>query len=161
MNLIIATHLGAGEECLYNPICNLPYAKKIEDYDPEKLIINDGFKINVGCIVNNTTITNKRIYNCHFIYLIRNPSESLQSILDSGYSYNGAVKYYCHRLRRIYEMTHFTKKHILLDYEDLSEDNVNNFLGTNIKIHKTSVVKLHDSYLENKYLYYKNKMFGK
>jgi hypothetical protein len=62
----------------------------------------------------------KPLYNiCKFIYLIRSPQIPLATLIQRGYTPQGAETYYLFRLRRICEMAKNTPGGVLLTYEDL------------------------------------------
>lgn len=87
----------------------------------------------IDVILNNINFQCKRLYDwCDFIYLVHN-GDSLKEISEIKNSY----RYYCFRLRRIYEMAKKTKNAILLTTQDLQNgkiDKLNDFLHTKTPI---------------------------
>jgi len=87
-------------------------------------------KIFIDTIEFNYSIASTALYKCcKFIYLIRNPKQSLVEITRVGYSHEAAISYYLFRLRRMYEMACQTPNGIFLTYEDVLKDGGRKLVG--------------------------------
>lgn len=71
-------------------------------------------------VLHNFYFSHKEIYKmCKFIYMIREPKPTLDSIVDLNSNTDCVIRYYCYRLRRICEMARSTPGSLLLQWEDV------------------------------------------
>lgn len=71
-------------------------------------------------VLHNFYFSHKEIYKmCKFIYMIREPKPTLNSIVDLNSNADCVTRYYCYRLRRICEMARDTPGSLLLQWEDV------------------------------------------
>lgn len=148
----IVSHLGSGSDDLVNILNKNPQCSIIQSEINYKnyLSLYKMFDIDHPCrnasaiygdhILYNMSISSKCFYDfCKFIYVVREPRASLNYIVDNfRYSPENAKKYYCFRLRRIYEMFKKTKNSIFLNWDDLDKkttfDLIEKYLGLNKKL---------------------------
>ena len=95
-----------------------PDALKSLTDQPHKL--NNSAAVWLDEVLQNFSFTNKSIYKCcRFIYLIREPKPTLNTIVSMRTNVDGMVRYYCYRLRRICEMARNTPGSLFLTWEDV------------------------------------------
>jgi hypothetical protein len=71
----------------------------------------------------NASVSSKKIYaSCMPIIVVRPARGSLNDIIASGYSPEGAAAYYRFRIRRICEMASRARKPLFLTWDDLAKD---------------------------------------
>ena len=133
--LLVASHLFSGSDTLLkilNENKRIDLTENLLSYDhPSTLehLFDNGHKLdNTSAIYGGQIIFNKD-FSCKafysftkFIYLIRPAKPTLWEIKTNKEEYSEltACRYYCFRLRRIYEMARSTPGAILLTYDDLS-----------------------------------------
>lgn len=99
-------------------------------------------------LVGNHELSSKAINKmAKFIYLIRDPKQTLSLILEDkslNYTIDTAYSYYIFRMRRIYEMIKVTNN-LFLTWNDLSDanlqSNLSEFLNVDFKFKKLNVVR--------------------
>lgn len=148
--LFVASHLGAGYQELAAYLNQHP---RIEIYDikgtyesmqdVEKLL-NVPHKTNsVSSIYGDTLLYNYQFAFpslfqwSKFIYLIREPKDSINNILNidnSPYTELKAFRYYAYRLRRICEIAKRTPGAVVLTWRDLLEDKAKNLISDYLQI---------------------------
>lgn len=134
--LFIVSHLNSGYEYLINSLntnerIDIKYSQLTYSH-PEILdyLFSQGHKLNNSAcfygdlILFNKNISSKSFYSfSNFIFLIREPEFVLNSLIQSDkFNELSAYRYYSFRLRRMYEMTHYSKKYKFLSYNDLFLD---------------------------------------
>lgn len=136
--LLLLSHLGAGSSLLFDALSQNP---RIEGYrtgqtydHPEKLMsltTNIHKRDNSSAIYMDELLFNKDI-SCKlicsfskFVFLIREPGSSLAEIkrLHPEYTSETAKRYYCYRLRGIYEYVCRVPTAIVLTWEDMKYQN--------------------------------------
>ena len=139
--LFIMSHLGSSSSTLINSLLQDPKidifnTNQIYDhYDKIEILTNNIHKRNNSAaiymeeILHNYRFTCKMLCSlCKFIFIIREPSETLFNIRKNNpeYSELTAQRYYCFRLRGIYEYICRTPNSIVLNYEDIKKNNLSN-----------------------------------
>jgi len=73
-------------------------------------------------LLYNAAFANKSFYkSCFFIYLIRSGRQTIPEILGSDhFTPDSATRYYCYRLRRMYEMARNTPNAAFLTWDELA-----------------------------------------
>jgi hypothetical protein len=146
--VFIASHLGAGADMLVDMISANRRIGKINrdntqvytdpialDYAQRKTLeINSDARMFVDRLVYNYEFAHKSFYdNCYFVFLVREPEESLKTLLEMGYNAKTASRYYNYRLRRLCEMSRKAKNKILVTWDELISKNaftlIKNFVG--------------------------------
>lgn len=136
--LLLLSHLGAGSSVLFDALSQNP---RIEGYrtgqtydHPEKLTsltTNIHKRDNSSAIYMDELLFNKDI-SCKlicsfskFIFLIREPGASLAEIkrLYPEYTDINAQRYYCYRLRGIYEYICRVPEAVVLTWDDIKSNN--------------------------------------
>ena len=70
-------------------------------------------------LVFNFQLGHKALYGlCKFLYMVRPARPSLNEIVAQGYPHLGAVRYYCFRLRRMWDMLRKTPNAILFTHDE-------------------------------------------
>lgn len=115
--LFLMTHLGSGYKNLVDTLVQNP---KIDSYEtnmsydhPEKVVAltkhihkqNNASSIYLDVLLYNYSFQKSLCKGNQFIFFVREPNGALHDILSekSEYTYTTAVRYYCYRLRGIYE----------------------------------------------------------
>jgi hypothetical protein len=179
MYLFIATHLGSGSPELSSRLSNHVRLSRSTQliYNHARDLIEmkkESFKqIYFDELFFNFQFSCKSLYkDCKFIYLIREPKESLHEITKLNYSNQSAFNYYCFRMRRLCEMAKQTPGALFLTYENLISNKatkaIQNYLGLKNPIQELNVQesksdfpyvlhqKAQDSF--NRYFSYMNKL---
>lgn len=149
--LFLMSHLGSGYETLVNILIQDPridsyITEQIYDH-PEKLSSltksihrqDNAFSIYLDVLLYNHSMTCKPLCKTeNFVFFIREPSSSIREILERhpNYSLDTATRYYCYRLRGIYEYSRRVAGSIVLTLDDLREKNLRgleNYLGLKSK----------------------------
>ena len=131
--VFIASHMGSGSHILSkllnlnprimsiktNKVYQHPFALDNLTATPHKL--RNAAAIYLDELLFNHSLCCDYIFEiCQFIYLVREPRETLNNILqDVGYHPYSAYHYYRHRLRRLYEMARKTPGAVFLTWEDV------------------------------------------
>lgn len=77
----------------------------------------------IDALFHNHQLPSKSFYDiCNFIYMVREPSRALPTIMLNGRGYEAAANYYAFRLRRLCEMSVKTPRAVLLTYDQLIDD---------------------------------------
>lgn len=132
--IFIATHIGAGGSMLVDMIsANRRIAKIYRDntqvytdpialdYAQRKTLENNpNARAFVDRIVFNHEFAHKSFYSdCLFVFLIREPENTLKHLVEIGYTENAAARYYTYRLRRLCEMARQSKHKIIITWDEL------------------------------------------
>ncbi len=135
------SHLGAGCENL----CEALYENPLIDWHKPNVIFNhpevvyslslqphksnDAAAIWIKEILYNHYFNHKTICKmCSFIYLIREPRGTLNSLIKAKNQIDPITRYYIFRLRRLYEMARHTPNALLVNYEDMMPDLIQDYL---------------------------------
>lgn len=136
------THLGSGYEDLTEILLQHPridvYQTNFSYDHPDKFTsllrnshrANNAASIYLDTLLYNHNFSCKSLGSQEFIYFVRDPS-SLGIILEKHPEYNlsTAIRYYCYRLRKLYEFTrHFPG--LVLRHSDLG--NFKEYLGVRL-----------------------------
>ena len=121
MYLFIMSHVGSGAECLCATLSSHPLAHRCraKDYvhgsDLIKMKEEDQYaKVFFDRIDENAAWNNSLSRFTKLIYFIREPLASLRQM---PWSKRGAARYYCFRLRRLYEMAR-ANPGLLINYDE-------------------------------------------
>jgi hypothetical protein len=136
--LFVCSHLYSGSSSLYDSLNNHP---KIQGYDlatsspysgPMNLLAltNQNHKLNNRSAIymdellyNHHLSTNIAYKECSFIYVVREPTFVLNSLIGNNkMKPSFAVRHYTYRLRRLCEMAKRTPGAVLLTWDDLLEN---------------------------------------
>ena len=135
------SHLGAGCENLcealyenplidwYKPnlLCNHPEAIYMLSLQPHKS--EDPSSIWMKEILYNHYLSHKVICQmCSFIYLIREPKGTLNSLVKAKDTIDPLTRYYIFRLRRLYEMARHTPNALLLNDLTNASESIQEYL---------------------------------
>lgn len=115
--LFLMTHLGSGYKHLVDALGKNPridsYETKMSYDHPEKVLAltknihkqDNASSIYMDVLLYNHSFHRSLCKGNQFIFFIRKPEGALHDILSgkSEYTYTTAVRYYCYRLRGIYE----------------------------------------------------------
>lgn len=147
--LLIISHLNSGSDelmaCL-NENERIDLKSNLLTYDnPEMLasLYGLGHKLdNTAAIYGGQILFNKDFCNfafykfCKFIYFVRSPKDTLNQfkINNPNYSDLTACRYYCFRLRRIYEMA-YQKAGLFCTYDNISSSAIQEYLELPNPVH--------------------------
>jgi hypothetical protein len=134
--VFLTTHLGSNVQYFGNYLNKIPGFHCKQSDKPYTHPLNlENLRVNyahtVLDILNfNHSLASTSFYECcQFIYVVRDPRFSLGEIVSNGYSKKGALNYYLFRLRRMYEMSHYTPGAVFLTYDQLFIDEGREVLG--------------------------------
>lgn len=104
--------------CKLNIIYDHPFTLDTLFEQPHKT--NNASALWLDELVQNHQFTGKSLYPfCRFIYFIRDAKRSLFEIVKQERQSSHMCRYYCYRLRRIFEMARKTPKATFLTWDDL------------------------------------------
>lgn len=91
-------------------------------------------RVFVDRLVMNHELSHDFYYeNVKFVFLVREPEESIKYIMEIGYTEAAALRYYSYRLRRLCEMARKAKHKIVVTWGDLADKSafpaIKEFLG--------------------------------
>ncbi len=155
--VFLMTHLGSGSDYLCESLSQVPticcnHTNKVYTHptDLDSLKNKDRYaKIFLDTIEFNYSFATTSLYNCcKFIYLIRNPKQSLGKMVKDGYSRESAVSYYLFRLRRMYETAYLTPGSLFLTYEDMFKEGGRTLISEFLGVKAIPPIKFLDEYTE-------------
>lgn len=153
--LFVCGHLHAGTDLLItalneNARINIQRLGLLYDH-PSTLdyLFTQGHKINDTSAVYgdellyNSNLGSKAFYRfANFIFLIREPKIPLTKLVKSKkFELKAAIRHYCFRLRRIYEMVYQTKSTLFLTWEDLFDQQAMDKLANKLNCNLRAVLK--------------------
>ena len=154
--VFLITHLGSGSNYFCDSLSQVPtvccnQTNKVYTHptDLDALKIKDRYaKLFFDTIEFNYSFASTAFYDfSKFIYLIRNPKQSLGRMIKEGYSRESAVSYYLFRLRRMYEMAYQTPGSLFLTYEDMFKEEGHKLIGDFLELNMPPI-KFVDEYAE-------------
>jgi hypothetical protein len=132
--VFIATHVGAGGSMLMDMLLALPKMGRLRRLDtqvysdPSALAslqdearhFRPHAKAFLDKLTHNYELADKNFYRlANYIILVREPEDSLNWIVQDGYSEAGALRYYCYRLRRLCEIAKKADRWIAVTWNEL------------------------------------------
>ncbi len=128
--IFLMTHLGSGSHILTKSLNLIPsvcctQTNKIYTHPTDLDNLRDYkqyAKTFIETVTHNHCVASKSFYDsCKFIYFINSPKQCFKEI-RKHYSPNSGMDYYSFRLRRMYELAHYTKHNLFLTYEQLAQE---------------------------------------
>ena len=152
--VFVTSHLGSGSEILLDtlnahPRIDIQNLKAVYAHPTDlETLVEKGHKLDNAAaiygdhIIGNAQFTCKPLLKfCHFVFLVREPTCTINSILELKElpDLKSAISYYELRLRRLYEIARKAEKAVFLTWEQMASDRalsmVEDMLGLKSPLH--------------------------